>query len=131
MYKFKNEKAKQKFAKIAKLVTVGLIIGFVNGFFGGGGGMLLVPALGWVLKTSVKQSHATAIAVILPLSAVSALIYFLKDVELASNLFFSVTGGVLMGGALGAVLLKKLSPKGLSIIFYFVMIVAGLKMVFA
>jgi uncharacterized membrane protein YfcA len=38
----------------------GLLIGFANGFFGGGGGMLAVPFLQHVLKEDEKVSHATA-----------------------------------------------------------------------
>ena len=53
-------------------------VGFVNGFFGGGGGMLLVPLLEKVLKCPVKKSHATAIAVILPISIASAITYIIS-----------------------------------------------------
>lgn len=115
-------------ARVAALLGAGLLIGVINGFFGGGGGMLLVPALGWLLKTSVKQSHATAIAVILPLSAVSAAVYLLKGVEITST-FTPVTAGVIAGGIAGALLLKKLSSKALSLVFYLLMVVAGVKMI--
>lgn len=125
-YEIKDNGAKA--AKNIKLILAGLVIGFLNGFFGGGGGMLLVPALAAVLKTSVKQSHATAIAVILPLSVVSAAVYIIKGIEFTSA-FLSVTGGVVLGGIIGALLLKKLSGKTLSVIFYLVMVAAGLKMI--
>lgn len=128
MVKYQNKKKSEKIAKNLKLIGVGLVIGFLNGFFGGGGGMLLVPAVSLVLKTSVKQSHATAIAVILPLSIVSAAVYLIKGIELTSA-FTPVTGGVILGGIFGALLLKKLSGKVLSLMFYILMIIAGLKMI--
>ena len=59
--------------QILLLLLCGAIIGFLNGFFGGGGGIVCVPLLQKVLNLSSKESHATAIAVIFPLSFVSAL----------------------------------------------------------
>ena len=42
----------------------GSIIGFINGFLGGGGGMVAVPLLEKIKKLDNKKAHATAIAVI-------------------------------------------------------------------
>lgn len=109
------------------LGAVGAVTGFANGFFGGGGGMLLVPALAAVMKLGEKQSHATAIAVILPLSAVSAAVYAAKGISAGAYLS-PITAGVVAGGIIGAVLLSKLSGKAIGAIFYIVMIVAGIKM---
>ena len=106
----------------------GLFIGFVNGFFGGGGGMLLVPAFKFIGGLDQKKSQATAIAVILPLSLVSALVYTSKGI-FDIPVGFSAGLGVVAGGLLGACLLKKLSNKTLSIIFYFLMLAAGIRMV--
>ena len=50
-----------------KAIFSGGLTGFINGFFGGGGGMVCVPVLTGALKLSQKQAHATAIFFILPL----------------------------------------------------------------
>lgn len=106
----------------------GLFIGFINGFFGGGGGMLLVPALKFIGGNDQKKSQATAISIILPLSLISALIYTFKGVyDLGVGL--SVGSGVIVGGIIGALLLNKLSNKCLCIIFYLLMLAAGIRMV--
>ena len=57
-----------------KRLTAGALTGAVNGLFGGGGGMIAVPLLGKMLGYEDKEAHATAIFVIAPVCAASALI---------------------------------------------------------
>ena len=107
----------------------GMIIGFINGFFGGGGGMVAVPLLEKAIKLDNKRSHATAIAVILPISVVSSIVYALETRIDWINLLY-VTIGVVAGGIVGAFLLKKLSGKVVRIIFVIIMLAAGIRMLF-
>ena len=110
-------------------ILLGACIGFVNGFFGGGGGMICVPLLTHFLKLPQKKAHATAILVILPITLFSALVYlFSGKFPVGEGLLVGL--GVSVGGILGAVLLKKLSAKSVAGVFALLMIVAGLKMIF-
>ena len=78
---------------------------------------------------SDKKAHATAIALILPLCAVSALVYALNGAgEYMGDL--PAAAGVFVGGIAGALLLKKASPDLLRELFYGVMMFAGIKMIF-
>ena len=52
--------------KKSQIVILGALIGIINGFFGGGGGMIVVPLLTEKFGFSQKQAQATAIFVILP-----------------------------------------------------------------
>lgn len=110
-------------------IVGGLAIGFINGFFGGGGGMLCVPLLEKALKKDTKTSHATAILIILPISIASAITY-------VANGYFSlnetlITGsGVILGGIIGALSLKILPDKIVGVLFAIIMLVAGIKMAF-
>lgn len=110
-------------------VISGSLAGLVNGLFGGGGGMIIVPMLIKLLKHNPKQAHATAIMIILPLSLVSGLFYAAFG-NLNLSICIPVTIGVVCGGILGAFLLSKLSSKWLIIIFAIVMAAAGVKMLF-
>ncbi|MCL2375394.1 MAG: TSUP family transporter, partial [Firmicutes bacterium] len=101
--KAKNDKPKKGFKKAKPFLAVGggTLVGFINGFFGGGGGMLAVPLLDKVLKEETKKAHATAILVILPITIASAVFYVLNGYfELKPTIFSSI--GVIAGGIGGA-----------------------------
>ncbi len=104
----------------------GLLIGAVNGLFGAGGGMIAVPVLK-KLGLSQKEAHANAIAVILPITIVSAVMYVLKDtVKISDALIYLPTG--VIGALLGTVCLKKISPVWLKRIFGGFMVYAGVRL---
>lgn len=108
------------------VAVIGTAIGFVNGILGAGGGMLAVPLLKKIGFTQ-KESHTNAIAIILPITIVSAAIYLFKDfVTLSDSLVYIPTG--LLGAVLGTYLLKKISPKWLKRIFGILMVYAGVRL---
>ena len=115
-----------------KQVVIGLIgglfVGFLSGFFGGGGGMIVVPLLTFLLGLADKNAHATAIFTILPISIASGVVYAIKGVVNYWFLLYATIGFV-VGGILGAFLLNKINNKTLRIIFAIIMIVAGLKII--
>ena len=119
---------KKKNINLLLKIIGGLLIGFCNGFFGGGGGMLAVPFMLYVLKEEEKVSHATAISIILPLSIISGITYILND-ELVFNKLLPVMLGVILGGVLGAIFLNKLKSKNISILFTVLMIIVGIRLV--
>ena len=110
-------------------VITGLIAGFLNGLFGGGGGMAVVPCLNFICGYPAKKSHATAILIMLPLSVLSGVIYFAYG-KFDLSLTATVTLGVTVGGIVGSFFLKKLKNKVISVIFSFVMAAAGVKTLF-
>ena len=82
--------------------------GVVNGFFGGGGGMLLVPLLAGKCGLGQRKAFATSVAVILPLCALSAGIYWLRGgLDIAAALPYLLGG--LAGGWLGGRLFRGVS----------------------
>ena len=52
--------------------------GIVNGFFGGGGGMVLVPLLMSRCGLDRRRAFANSVAIIFPLCALSAVIYYVR-----------------------------------------------------
>lgn len=107
-------------------ILIGLIAGFVNGIWGGGGGIFVVPLLVYLMKYEERKAHSTAIVIILPLCIVSAITYIVQGIyDWPQTLKTGV--GVVAGGIVGAFLLKKLSNNVLVYIFYSVMIVAGVR----
>ena len=91
----------------AKYALSGIAAGIVNGLFGAGGGMIAVS----LLRKSglgVKESHVNAVAVILPITVISAVLYLLQGhIVLSDAIKFVPTG--IIGSVIGTVALKKIS----------------------
>ena len=98
----------------------------VNGLLGAGGGMIAVPLL-QRLGLERKQAHANAVAVILPITVLSAALYLMKGYVSLSDSFIFIPGGI-AGSLLGTLIMKKISPKWLKRIFGGFMIYAGVRL---
>lgn len=106
---------------------IGFLVGVTNGFLGAGGGMLAVP----LLKSrglAQKQAHASAIAVIFPLTLVSAAVYLIGGkVSFADALPYLPTGAI--GAVAGMLLLPHIPDKLLRKVFAVFMLWAGFRMI--
>ena len=111
-----------------KTVIIGLSTGLINGLFGSGGGTLLVPSLVFIMGLEDHKAHATAIAVILPLSIISSFIYFKYNV-VDFSLTYKVAIGSVFGGFIGSMLLNKVPISILRRLFGSFMIIAAIRMV--
>lgn len=105
---------------------IGIGAGFLNGLFGSGGGALVVPAVQRFLGVSVQKAHASAIAVMLPMTVVSAAIFIFRATPDYITVLAVSAGGVI-GGYLGAKLMVKISPEGLRKIFGIFLIAAAVR----
>ena len=123
-------KTKLKAWQIICALVAGVFVGFVNGFLGAGGGMLVVPLLRLIFKQQPKVAHATAILVILPVSIVSSIVYLLKGGVIGSPALVPALIGTFGGGIIGTFLLKKLKSGYIVCLFSLVMLVAGGFMIF-
>lgn len=108
-------------------IGAGLFVGFVNGFLGAGGGMLLVPILTLLLGLDSKTAHSTAIFVIAPICLISGVTYVIKGV-IDWSILLPVALGTVAGGIIGTFLLKNLKNDVINIIFWCVMIFSGVWM---
>ncbi len=114
--------------KRAELFAGGALTGVANGLLGGGGGMLAVPLLERA-GYPARKAHATAIAVILPASALSGSVYLLYGL-VPLRVLIPVAAGVAAGGAFGAQLLSRLPVRAVTLLFSALMLAAGLRMLF-
>ena len=85
----------QKKGSRLRSAAAGGAAGLANGFFGGGGGMLLVPLLTRWCGLEQRRAFATSIAIILPLCALSSVIYWVRG-----GLDFGLALPYLAGGLL-------------------------------
>ena len=103
--------------------------GLVNGFFGGGGGMVLVPLLAGWCGLGQRKAFATSVAIILPMCALSAAIYLFRGgVDLWIALPYLVGG--LLGGLLGGRLFRRMNMVWLRRLFALLLLYGGVKALF-
>ena len=110
------------------MILTGALTGLVNGFFGGGGGMVLVPLLrGW-LELEDKPAFATSVAVMLPMCAVSAAVYYFRvGIDLGAALPYLLGG--LVGGIVSGVSFKRLPSRLLVRAFALLILFGGVRSV--
>ena len=84
---------------------LGLAAGILNGLFGAGGGMATVPMLR-TMGLSAEETHATSIAIILPLAIASGFFYLQAEQFSLSDAWVYLPGG-LAGALFGAWLLPR------------------------
>lgn len=94
----------------------GALAGIANGFFGGGGGMVLVPMLAGPCGLSQREAFANSVLIILPLCALSSAIYLFRgSLEVVTALPYLLGG--LIGGFWGGKLFKGLNVDWLRRVF--------------
>lgn len=112
-----------------KCGIIGFFTGILNGLFGSGGGTIVVPAMIYYLHVDDHKAHATAIAIILPLTIISSFVYIYNSFVDWDLVLKTSIGGV-VGGYIGAKLLRVIPDKYLRKIFGGFMIFASIRMVF-
>jgi len=128
IFKYFKKKSDQSVNFLLGLFA-GIIIGFLSGLTGTGGGIFLSPLIVFLGWTSVKGASGTAAAFIL-FNSISGLLGNITSVSLIPNTIFlyafAALGGVLIGTQLGIKILNEYyMKKALGI----VLVVAGLKFI--
>lgn len=112
------------------LVGGGLAAGFTGGLLGAGGGIIVVWILSGLLKDQAegKDIFACALAVMLPISAVSTIGYALGG-GLPGGGELRILLPAILGGLAGGFLLDKLNTEWVSLLFTVIMVISGILMV--
>lgn len=109
-----------------KFAVTGALAGAANGLFGSGGGLFLVPLLTRWAGMEERKAFASSVGVILPLSAVSAAVYWFKGALDLSAAWPYLIGGFL-GGVISGRMLKKVPVTWLRRGFGLLMIYGGIR----
>lgn len=113
---------------MVKKIIIGLLAGFISGFFSTGGGMILVPAFIYLLKIEPQKARGTSIFCILPMVLTSSIFYYKQNyINFRVAILCAIGGAV--GGYIGAKLLKKLPDKILKMAFTIFLIYISIKMI--
>lgn len=111
-----------------KYIISGSLAGILNGLFGAGGGLVLVPLLSGWLKLEEKHAFATSVAIILPLSLVSYTIFCIQGGNVWGDALPYLLGGI-AGGALSSRLFQKIPTAWLHRLFSLLLLYGGIKAV--
>lgn len=113
--------------KNIKLALIGIISGFISGFFSTGGGLILVPAFMYILKLESNKARGTSVFCILPMVITSSFFYYKGNYIDWRIAIYCAIGGTI-GGYIGAKLLRKIPEKYLKIAFTILLIYVSFKM---
>ncbi|WP_282852850.1 sulfite exporter TauE/SafE family protein [Gulosibacter sediminis] len=98
------------------LILVGVAVGIASGLFGVGGGIIIVPALVYLLAYDHKVASGTSLLAIVIPAVVGVVSYGLRgDVDYLLALLLAV--GSIVGAPIGAWLLKRLEKRIVQIAF--------------
>jgi len=108
------------------LIIEGLVVGFVTGFVGIGGGFMIVPAFVLLGNLPMKRAIGTALLIIV-LKSFAGFLGYLGHVSLNGNLILSFTVAASTGIIPGAYLTQVVPTNRLQKIFgYFLLVAAAL-----
>ena len=115
---------------IALLVLIGVAAGILSGFVGVGGGLIIVPALMWLLSFSQHQAQGTSLAVLLLPVGILAVMNYYKAGQIDLKAAGVISVAFILGGYLGSKWSLMLPAETVRKIFGVIMLIGALKLIF-
>ncbi len=109
------------------LISIGLMVGFLSGFFGIGGGFLIVPGLMLATGMPLTVAIGTSLVAVAAFGAATAASYAVSGL-IDWTLAFLFIGGGLLGGIAGVAIGKLLShqKRTLTLVFAGLVVIVGI-----
>jgi uncharacterized membrane protein YfcA len=118
--------------RVARDLAAGLLVGAMTGFFGVGGGFLIVPALAMALALSMRLAVGTSLAIITATSVMALAAHLLAGRGLEPGVTATMTVACIAGALAGVRVAGRLRPRRLGRGFAsLVVLVAGYLLVSA
>jgi uncharacterized protein len=115
---------------IILVIIVGLAAGLLSGLVGVGGGIIIVPALVFILGFSQHEAQGTSLGILLLPAGIFAAINYYKQGYIDMKVVFILFIGFLIGGYLGSKVSLNLSEAVIKKIFAGVLVAIAVKMLF-
>lgn len=115
--------------RMGLLVTEGMLIGFITGLVGAGGGFLIIPALVWLTRLPFKTAVGTSLFII----AINALLGFVGDLlnyDMEWRFLLTLTALAIGGIFIGHKLQKRIPANELRKAFGWLILVTGILILF-
>lgn len=116
---------------IVLLILIGMVAGMLGGMVGLGGGIILIPALIFLLKLDQQTAQGTSIAVMLPPIGLFAVYNYYKAGYVNTSYALIIAAAFMVGGYFGSLLALRLSPELMRKIFSVIIVLVALKMFFS
>lgn len=108
------------------LLLIGIVAGIMSGFFGIGGGVIIVPALVYLIGFTQHKATGTSLAVLLPPVGVAAVLEYYRRGNVDLRVALIVAIGLLSGAWVGAHFANRLSGPSLRFAFGIFVVLVGL-----
>jgi len=113
------------------LILIGLFAGAMSGFIGIGGGVVMVPALVYLMGLSQHEAQGTSLILMLPPIGILAVMNYYKAGQLNITYGVIIALAFVIGGYYGSKLSLKLSPAKVKLVFGFLMLYIAGKMIYS
>ncbi len=115
---------------IPKIAAIGLLVGLASGFFGIGGGFLIVPGLIYSAGFNIIQAVGTSLVSVGTFGVVTAARYAVSgDLNIFVTVLF-IAGGI-FGGWIGSHFASRMPKRTLTKVFAVIIIIVGIYMIYA
>lgn len=111
-------------------LILGVVSGIFGGFFGIGGGTILIPALIYIFGLTQHQAQGTSLAIMIPPIGLLAAMKYYMEGNVKINMALFICAGFFVGGFLGAYFAQKIPDNLLKKIFGLFLFFISLKMIF-
>ncbi len=123
--KTSGEKAEKR--RSLSLYFLCLLAGAVNGFFGMGAGMILILGLQRIHRGGREEIMAISTLCVLSFSLLTTILYFVAG-HVKPETALPLLIPSLLGGAVGALLLGRISPTLLQTVFAILLLISGTRL---
>ncbi len=119
-----------KMAEIIILLIIGLLAGFVGGSFGIGGGIIIIPALVFVMGYSQHMAQGTSLAMMIPPIGILAAMNYYKSGFINIKAALILVVAFVIGSYFGSLISVQIQGKMLQKVFGVFVLIVALKMIF-
>ncbi len=113
------------------LILIGLLAGAMSGFVGIGGGVIMVPALVYLMGLSQHEAQGTSLILMLPPIGILAVMNYYKADQVNISYGVIIAIAFVIGGYFGSKWALKLSPAVVKLIFGILMLYIAFKMIYS
>ncbi len=111
------------------LVAIGVFAGILSGFVGVGGGVVIVPALVYILGLSQLEAQGTSLFVLLFPVGILAVMNYWKSGNINWQFGIVIALTFVIGGYVGSKLALRISPSLVKFIFGIIMAYVSFRMI--